>query len=91
VLCTSRIPSDEFNTAMFRRADVSRIHTVDILSNAAGDTVSGEWLRDRSFHTLTEVALGARVMLTCNGGMVAPGSVNGSCGTVMELEYGAVP
>jgi ATP-dependent DNA helicase PIF1 len=79
------------NTAMLLRAVKDKVRTVGILSNAGGDTAAGEWLRDHSFHTLTEVALGARVMLTCNGGMVAPGSVNGSCGTVMGLEYGKVP
>jgi ATP-dependent DNA helicase PIF1 len=79
------------NTAMLHKAVTSQVHNVGVLSNTGGDSNSGEWLRNSTFHTLTQVAVGARVMLTCNGGAVAPGSVNGSCGTVVGLEYGPVP
>jgi hypothetical protein len=91
VLCVNNAPIAEMNTAIFHKVVTSDIHEVGVLTDANADSHTVEWLCDKSFHTLCEVALGARVMLTCNGGLLNPGVFNGSCGTVVGLEYGTVP
>lgn len=88
VLCSHNHRADTYNNMALRKLfDPSDIQTV-IASGAPPPNVTSAdlewyntWLADPNFHRLSEVALGSRVMLTCNMKSLQKG-VNGDIGTV---------
>ena len=92
VLCTNNPPVTAFNKLVLEQTfKPSDIHRVEMTSNARLDNPRvAKWMAETGFHTLTTVAVGARVMLTHNRDITA-GAVNGATGVVTRLEYGPYP
>jgi hypothetical protein len=92
VLCTNVKPMADMNDRILAAVfPASAIHKVDITTNADIEHPRvAAWLCDPKFHTLTSVAVGARVMLTYNRD-IAKGAVNGATGVVTKVEYGPYP
>jgi hypothetical protein len=89
ILCTHRRPSQDLNLNVLRSLFPGTTVRVPLGTNA-GDEISPdirEWLQQDGFHTLSEAAVGARVMLTRNINLQI-GAVNGAIGTITEFHYG---
>jgi hypothetical protein len=89
VLCTHKQPSQDINLSVLRTLFQGNTVRVPLGTNAGNeisrDTTS--WLKEDGFHTLSEAAIGARVMLTRNINLHI-GAVNGAVGTITAFHYG---
>ena len=60
--------------------------TVGLLHNCGTDATFKEWLAKEHFHTLTDVSIGSKIMLTANINL-KQGAANGAIGTVLDITY----
>jgi len=71
---------------VFPASDIVRVPIMCTAGTNTSRDIS-TWMADARFHTLPEVAVGARVMLTRNVN-VCIGAVNGALGIVTNIHYG---
>lgn len=85
VLCTHNEDVVRLNKAILRRLFPEEcIVQVPLRTDAPGEPFLSEWLKNTDFHTLTEVAIGALVMITNNINL-SIGASNGAKGIVENI------
>ena len=92
VLCTNKKPMANINDRIMASIfPPGNVHKVDMTTNANLTNMRAvDWLSKSGFHTLTSVAVGARVMLTHNRD-IKKQAVNGATGVVTRIEFGPYP
>jgi len=92
VLCTNVKPMADINDRVMATIfPKCKVHKVELTTNVPlRNKRAANWLAAAGFHTLTSVAVGARVMLTHNRD-IRRGAVNGATAVVTKIEYGPYP